>query len=402
MQAKSIKGNSIEEITGALQQCLADHYRPTLAIVFISISHDRNAVCEILHEEGIDIIGATSCGEFINGYQGEGSIVILLLDLPPDTYTILYEEIGHNSLSDASTALTKLALEKFERPGFILLSTGFSKEAEYLDGDILIRGIEKDTGSWITVCGGMAGDDGTFTGTYVFTYGKETDRGIVALVLNEDKISVQGMAISGWKPLGISRTITKSKGNLVYTIDGQPAPELYLRFLGEERMSKGENIDIMQSIGMHYPFLLQREVGEPVLRTPMSIDKDQHALVCDLDMPEGAAIRFSMPPDFDIVDKIIEEANQLKNKHQFEAEALLVFSCAGRVQVLGPLANAENEGLYNVWQAPMAGFFTYGEYGKTINGKPEFHSGTNSWVVLKEKTPNPDPERAGLKGETLF
>jgi hypothetical protein len=33
----------------------------------------------------------------------------------------------------------------------------------------------------------------------------------------------------------------------------------------------------------------------------------------------------------------------------------------------------------------MAGFFTYGEYGKTINGKPEFHSGTNSWVALKEK-----------------
>lgn len=95
----------------------------------------------------------------------------------------------------------------------------------------------------------------------------------------------------------------------MYTIDDQPAPELYLRFLGKHIMTKEEKTDIMQSIGMHYPFLLQREVGEPVLRTPMSIDKDQNALVCDLAMPEGASIRFSMPPDFfDIVEKVIDEA----------------------------------------------------------------------------------------------
>ena len=57
----------------------------------------------------------------------------------------------------------------------------------------------------------MAGDDGTFTGTYVFTYEKETDEGIAALVLDEEKISLHGMAISGWKPIGIFRTVTKSE-----------------------------------------------------------------------------------------------------------------------------------------------------------------------------------------------
>jgi hypothetical protein len=42
---------------------------PTLAIVFISISQDRKAVSEILRNAGIDVIGATSSGEFIDGYQ---------------------------------------------------------------------------------------------------------------------------------------------------------------------------------------------------------------------------------------------------------------------------------------------------------------------------------------------
>jgi hypothetical protein len=33
----------------------------------------------------------------------------------------------------------------------------------------------------------------------------------------------------------------------------------------------------------------------------------------------------------------------------------------------------------------MAGFYTYGEFGKGLNGKHEFHSTTCSWVTLKEK-----------------
>jgi hypothetical protein len=239
MQAKSIKANSVEEINTALQQSLADGYKPTLAIVFISIKMDRKAVCELLHKQGIDIIGATSCGEFINGYQDEGSIVILLLNLSREAYTILFEEIADGTVGHAATAVAESAIQKFNTPAFILCSTGYSVYAEYFDGEALISSITKVAGSHVTICGGMAGDDGTLTGTYAFTYAKETDKGIAALILDEDKISLQGMAISGWKPLGISRTITKSKGNHVYTIDDQPAPEMYLRFFRRRKFVKG-------------------------------------------------------------------------------------------------------------------------------------------------------------------
>lgn len=385
MKAKSIKGKSPGEIQTALKESLVEGFMPTLAIVFISIKLDRKAVCEILHSEEIDILGATSCGEFIDGYQDEGSAAILLLDLPRETYGILFQEVKNGTISEAATIVAGAALQKFQKPALIVCSTGSSIDGEYFDGEALIQNIEKVIGPQVTVCGGMAGDDGTFTGTYAFTYGKETDKGMAVLVLDEDKICLEGMAISGWKPVGISRTITKSKGHFVYSIDDQPAPEMYMRYLGKESMAMGEAIDIFESIGMYHPFLLERDEGEPVLRTPMTINKKENALVCDLDMPQGASIRFSMPPDFDIVEKIVEEAAQLKRKSQLDAEALLIFSCAGRIQVLGPLATAENEGLKDVWKTPMAGFFTYGEYGRTIKGRPEFHSGTCSWVALKEK-----------------
>src|SRR5436190_14876526 len=107
MQAKSIKGKSPEEIKSALQQCMSDDFKPTLAIVFISIKQDRNAVCEILNKEGIDIIGATSSGEFIDGHQSESEIVMMLLNINKSDYSILIEDIGERSLDEAASNLAK-------------------------------------------------------------------------------------------------------------------------------------------------------------------------------------------------------------------------------------------------------------------------------------------------------
>jgi hypothetical protein len=67
------------------------------------------------------------------------------------------------------------------------------------------------------------------------------------------------------------------------------------------------------------------------------------------------------------------KAKSIKGKNAEEIEAALEGS------------NAENEGLHDIWKAPIAGFFTYGEYGKDIEGKQKFHSTTCSWVALKEK-----------------
>ena len=384
MKAKSIKGSSTEELAKALQESLADGYKPTLAFVFIYIKQDRKAISEMLRKESIDIIGATSCGEFINGYQDMGSAAILLMDLDRDTYTILFEDIGERSVEDAAAHLAKSALQKFAKPAFILCSTALTNNTELLDGEALVRSIENVIGPGVNIYGGMAGDDGSFTGTFVFDNDRSTDNGIVSLVLDEDKIILQGMAISGWKPIGIFKTVTRSERNIVYTIDNQPALEMYLRFLGKKDVA--DRFQIFEEIGVHYPFQVERETGEPVMRTPMAVDKEKNALVCDFDVPQGSKLRFSMPPDFEIVETVIEKANELKNSSHVDAEALLIFSCAGRSSALGPMASEENEGLGNVWNVPMAGFYTYGEYGRAINGRQEFHSTTCCWVALKENS----------------
>ena len=385
MTAKTIKGNSPEEIKTALQESKADGYKPTLAIIFISVKQDREAICEIFIQEGIDIFGATSSGEFIEGHQSEGAIVVMLLNIKKKNYCILFEEIGERTLKEASMNLAKEALQRFDKPALILCSTFFTVSGKMLDGESLVRSIEEMTDSQMNICGGMAGDDISFSGTFIFTNGRSTDYGMIAIALNTEKIEFHGMAVSGWKPIGVFKTITKCEDNLIMEIDEKPALEMYLRFLGMDFTSDDDPAKFFDSVGVHYPLQIERENREPMMCNPIGYNLEKKALVCESNVIPGSKFRFSMPPDFDIIDTVVSKAKVIKNKNNSEADALLIFSCAGRLSALGPMAHEENEALQNVWKSPMAGFYTYGEFGMTEDGRQEFHSTTCCWVALKEK-----------------
>jgi hypothetical protein len=382
MKAKSIKGSSIGEIKSALSDCLSDGFHPTVAIVFVSIKLDRKTIGEMLDDLGIKVMGATTSGEFKDGYQGDGSAVIMLLELDPVNFKILYEDIGARKLADVANQLTDEGKRTFDKPGFILCGTGLNRKVEFLDAPALIQNMEEGLGPGVNIFGGLAGDDFTFTGTYVFTNSRETDNGIVALVLNEDRISLHGYAMSGWKPLGIKRTITKCKDGWIYAIDDKPAFDMYMKYLGSDQQSGEDQFNILEEVGIYYPFLVEG-MSNPVIRTPLYIDKEKNAIKLDYEVPEGTRFWFLLPPDFDIVDNVLSKAREIKSTDDQEAKALLIFSCVGRKNALGPLTNSENEGLCEIWKSPMAGFFSYGEFG-TTKGKQEFHSTTCSWVVMKE------------------
>src|SRR6185369_1561229 len=142
-------------------------------------------------------------------------------------------------------------------------------------GGTLIRCMEKEVGQDVKIFGGMAGDDGAFSRSFVFTSERSTDLGIAALILDEEKIGLYGMAISGWKPLGITRTITKCEDGWIYTIDDKPALEMYLKYLGRVPDAGVDKFKIFEETGVHHPFLVE-EAGDPVIRTPLMINREKH------------------------------------------------------------------------------------------------------------------------------
>lgn len=102
------------------------------------------------------------------------------------------------------------------------------------------------------------------------------------------------------------------------------------------------------------------------------------------DIPEGSKLRFALPPDFEVIDEVVESLAELKTAIPV-AEAVLLFSCAGRIDVLGPIVKEEIKSIKNIWNAPMAGFFCNGELARANEGNLEIHNLTTCCTVLKEK-----------------
>ena len=385
MKAKSIHGASISEIQNALENSLTDGFTPTVAVVFISVKQDREAVRQLFKNNNIEVFGATSCGEFTNGKETKGEAGILLLEMPKTYYKILFQPIGQGNIQDAVSQLAEKAQNIFSNPSLIVCATGLNEKGAFFNGDEFVTRLEESLGPEKLFFGGLAGDDWNLKGTYIFTQNEETDDGISALVLNAERIELKGMAITGWKPMGIARRVTKSKEHLLLEIDGKPAVDMYLKYLGRTDLEEKEGYDVLRELSFEYPFIVERENNETILKSPMKINLEENGLFMDMEMPEGTKFWFTKPPELDIVEEILEKANLLKNSPNEEADALLIFSCAGRQPILGPFVTEENESLAELWQTPMAGFFTYGEIGRSYQGKQNFHGGACCWVTLKER-----------------
>ncbi len=377
MKAKSICGTSPSEIQSALQQNMGDGFKPTLAVVFLSVKQDRVAVCKILDDAGIAIYGATTNGEFTGEGVSAGEIAILLLDINPAYFTILFEEFPDKNFRQITQFIAKKALEKFAHPCFLIAGSNLNTDAE-----ALLHGFEDILGKEVNINGGMAGDDFAFKENFVLTNKKSTNNGIVVVVLDEDKINMKGRATFGWKPVGTVKTVTKSEGNHVYTIDDTPVLDLTIKYGGLENVTP-ENFALEHCITL--TMQLQRENGDPVMRAGLVVDWNDHSIYCSGHVPQGSKVRFSLPPDFDVIEKVIKGCEELKANEIPEADALILFNCAGRLLSLGPLISEEINGIQEVWNVPIAGMFSNAELARATKGNLEMHGFTACTVVLKEK-----------------
>ncbi len=367
MKAKSIKGKSTEEIKSALEESMADGFRPTLAIVFISMSQDRNALCKILDDAGIQIFGATTNGEFIDENPEKLSVAILLLDMNPAYFSVLFSEYPEKNYREIAKKIAGKAKQLYQHPAFLIAASHLETDAEQL-----LFGFEDETGKDVNAFGGMAGDDYAFSEQIVFTNGKESNRGTVVLAVDEEKIMIRGKATCGWNAVGTPKTVTKSIGNHVFTIDNEPVLDLTAKYGGLGKLEK-EDSTVAMEIAVNFPLQLQREVGDPVMRPGLLIDWEDRSFVCSGSVPQGSKVRFSLPPDFDVMEKVIKGVEEMKATEMPEADALIVFSCAGRILSLGPLMNVEIEGVKNVWNVPMVGMFSNGELARATGGNLEMH-----------------------------
>jgi hypothetical protein len=378
MTSKSFRAFSIEEATSWIKDSMTGDFKPTLAIVFCHVHLDILKLHQSLVSIGIPFIGANSAGEFIEGDIENPSIAVMLLDIDPSAFKIYSSADGEEDIYKAATQLGKFSMDCFKQPALVVLASGLP------DGEKLVDHIEKGAGTFLPVFGGLASENLTFEGTYVISDVAVTRNGIVALVIDTEQISVEGLIYGGWRPIGIKRTITKSKGNVVYEIDHEPALKLIARYSRIPLDQLNQSKNLVENLTTHFQLQLYRENTYPVVRAAITGNIDDLSLFFTGEMPEGGMIQFSLAPSFEVIDNVIEEYGKMKEQYS-DPDAVLLFSCKARQMVLGPWIADEIQRIRSIWETPLSGFLTYGEIGKTNAASTEFHNMACSLLLLKEK-----------------
>lgn len=378
MKAKSIKGKTTGEITIEFEKLIADGYQPTLAIVFLSVLNEIDGIRRLFDEKGIAIFGANTYAEFTDKETENTGIAVMLLDINRDYFKIVLNEFGSGSIYETACQVGEAGIRTFSNPAFIISVSNHKTSAEEI-----VAGLIEKAGTDIALFGGRAGEPINFEGI-VFSNNAVCESALIALVVDQDKIQLSGIAVSGWKPIGTEKTITKCMGTQIFTIDNQPAFEVVKKFLGKDIITDDNKTGLIR-LNMLYPLQIYRKGSSPRIIPALFANAEDQSLVMPENVEEGITFRFSMPPDFDVIDSVIQSSKEIKESGMPEADALVIFSCIGRLSSLGPMASTEVVGLADTWNSPMIGFYSLGEFGRGANGKSEFHGTTVSWVALKEK-----------------
>lgn len=380
MKAKSFQADSLAELKTMLEDARADGFAPTQAFVFVSENWDLTAVRDVFAPPGIQVFGCTTWGEFTEGAYRLGSAAILLTDMPADVFELLHVDLEPGAEFARAEGLAEIAAQRFDHPAFLVVTSHMETIAE----DV-IEGIESIVGQEADIFGAMAAAPPEALRPMVFTSEWESDRGILMMVLDGDRIEINGVATCGWKPVGPMKTVTKSDGMWVHEIDGEPALELMLKYSGACSREELTPEIWMNEFAMSLPPQLIREEGAPVMRPSLNFDPASNAVMCNGRVPEGSKIRFSLPPEDDVIDAVIEGCREMKENRAPEADAIVYFSCAGRRLSLGPMLKRELDVVRSLWNdPPLAGFFSVGEIARVTGGRTELNNITSACVVLKE------------------
>lgn len=223
-----------------------------------------------------------------------------------------------------------------------------------INGSALTRGINKV--SSVSVTGGLAGDGDRFQETYVIADGIAKQKTIVAIGFYGDDLAITTGCFAGWSEFGTVRTITKSKDNILYEIDGEPALDLYKKYLGELA-------DDLPNSGLRFPLSIRENENSPeVIRTLLAINEEEKSITYAGDVPVGYSARL-MKADIDALIEGAGEAAHAINKVNDKTALGLIVSCVGRKIVMNYLIDDELEAVQSCLgeNVILTGFYSYGE-----------------------------------------
>jgi len=186
---------------------------------------------------------------------------------------------------------------------------------------------------------------------------------------------LSGKARAGWAishaciPIGGERIVTRSKGNIIYEIDGKPAMEVFKEYIPEGTLTNDRNwfpYAVSLSLCFKAPSYMKDE--EYVVRGMPVVSMADGSITVQTEVPEGTSVWLSSRDKEKISNGFDRMAAQIKNQLDGEKPNLVFqFECGTRGKMM--FRDQEKLQLLKRFRqsldpdAPWVGFYTVGEIG---------------------------------------
>jgi len=376
MRHSLINAYSIESLITEIDEVIENSFMPTLAFVYVSVSHDIEYLVKMLGKYKFIVVGSSTAGEIyadskVGVHTKEQSLTCMLVDMDASAFSIKLKKEKDKKFFRLGKKIGKWSRKQFSNATLLTITAGLD-----FDNESYVLGVQEKQKD---IFGALAADDRKFKGTYLFSQKKIVKDGLLALAIDKDKIEVVTSQGFGWSGIGIQRVVTKSNKNIIYTIDDKPAIEFYTEYLNITS-------DDMPCMGIDFPMEVISQDGELVNRAVLDINKDG-SLVCAGHVKEGARVKISIPIGLNVIDNVVENIQKtLDSSNMDKPDLTLLFPCTAHKELFGCLADKEIEAVFNISKnAPLVGFYTYGEISSASSSFSAFHNETFLTIQLKEK-----------------
>lgn len=300
------------------------------------------------------VIGCSTAGEISEDGVFDENLIVTAVHFNKPNFKSFYSKISN--LEDSENAGAKLASGVLANDinGLFVLGQGIN-----INGSALISGIRSKVSSNVVITGGLAGDGGAFKQTYVLSNEVVSSDIVAGIALYGKDVTLGFGSMGGWDPFGPPRKVTKASGNILYELDGQPALEIYKKYLGVHAKD-------LPSSGLLFPFaILKNETDESgLIRTILGIDEKNGSLTLAGDVPLNGYLRLMHSKTSGLVngaEKAAQKAWGMAGNTQGEDFSILV-SCVGRKLVMGHDVDDEVDAVKTVLKNSLVtGFYSYGE-----------------------------------------
>jgi hypothetical protein len=328
------------------------------------------------------ILGCSTGGQIVNDDVTDDEIAVAALRFDATRLRLACETAPAPDQSRSCGAAIGRALAADDLAGIFVLSDGLN-----VNGSELVAGITGVVDRRVAVTGGLAGDGAKFQETLVGADCEPRKQTVAAVGFYGPSVRIGHGSAGGWDEFGPRRRITRSRGNVLFELDGEPALDLYERYLGEDDVKGLPGTALLFPLRIRNP----ERPDHDIVRTILAVDQKARSMTFAGDVPEGWVAQL-MRGNFDRLAagsaKAARQAATSNNPETHSGDKLAVLvSCIGRRLLMGQHTIDEVEAASAELGADVSrlGFYSYGEISPhSSSGACELHNQTMTVTTISE------------------